>query len=191
MAQQQSTIPSNQGLSRELIAYHQSNEARIKSLQTTVDSGVVSTIDSTSGAFTLGYGLDRSSQELLAAFSSSSAAISGNVALNNTSNYFDGPSVSLVAGTWFVMGTVTVVDTGATAAIYAKLWDGSTVFASAAGYSSNTSRGVAITLSAVVTLVATTTVKISCRDPDAATGSILFNQTGNSKDSHITAVRIA
>lgn len=153
-------------------------------------SGVTS-IDATTGAFTLDYGITRSSQALKATLTTGSSAISGDVALNNTANYFDGPSVNLgTTGTWFVHGTVTVLDTAATAAIYAKLWDGTTVISSAAGVSANTTRGVCISLSGIITSPAAN-VKISCRDVDAATGKILFNQTGNSKDSHITAVRIA
>lgn len=121
---------------------------------------------------------------------SSSAALGADVALSNTGLYFDGPSVSLAAGVWFVTATVTVLDTGTTAAIYAKLWNGTTVYASASGYSGNVARGTPITLSAIVSIGSTQTIKVSCRDVDASTGKILFNQSGNSKDSHITALRI-
>src|SRR5512146_502647 len=39
-------------------------------------------------------------------------SLSGNVALNNISNFFDGPSVAQgTGGTWFASGTVTLTDT--------------------------------------------------------------------------------
>lgn len=155
------------------------------------DPAVVDSIDGETGDFTLGYGVSQTANELAIGFTSISAALGSNVLLNNIANYFDGPSIAQGStGTWFVTGTVTVIDTGATAAIYAKLWDGTTVIASGAGYSNNLARGVAVTLSGIITAPAGN-LRISCRDPDAATGAILFNQTGNSKDSHITAVRIA
>lgn len=119
------------------------------------------------------------------------ASTSADIALNNTANYFTGPSIAQgSSGTWFVSGTVTLIDTGATAAIYCKLWDGTTVIASAAGLNNNVLRGFPVSLSGYITNPSSN-LKISCRDVDATTGKILFNQTGNSKDSTITAIRIA
>ena len=56
-----------------------------------------------------------------ASFSPIANSISGNVALNNTSNYFDGPSVAQgTSGTWFVSGTVTVEDSAGGSALLQK-----------------------------------------------------------------------
>jgi hypothetical protein len=53
------------------------------------------------------------------------------VPLNNTANYFDGPSTAQGAsGTWFAAGTITLTDTGTTAIYACKLWDGTTVISS-------------------------------------------------------------
>lgn len=187
---QKSKLPSSSNLSREMIAYHQGVEGRIDNLQTTVDEGVVSTIDDTSGAFTLGYGLDRSSQELFATLSSSYAALSGNVTLNNTANYFDGPSLSLGAGTYFVMGKVLVSAGTIPTETYAKLWDGTTVIDSGSTENVNATRPITLALAGIITLASASTVKISCRNPNSTDGTIYANQSGNSKDSSITAVRL-
>jgi hypothetical protein len=117
-------------------------------------------------------------------------SLSGDVALNNTALYFDGPSVAQgTVGTWFVSGTVTVDDTGGAANFYAKLWDGTTVIASGAVQISAASQRRTISLSNFITSPAGN-LRISCRDANGTTGVILFNQSGNSKDSTITAIRI-
>lgn len=118
-------------------------------------------------------------------------SLSGNVLLNNTGNYFDGPSVAQGAtGTWYASGTVTAYDPGAASEIYCKLWDGTTVISSAS-FTTNPGGGGtpnAVSLSGRIVTPAGN-IRISCRDVTAATGLILFNQTGNSKDSTITATR--
>ncbi len=117
-------------------------------------------------------------------------SLSGDVACNNTANYFDGPSVAQgTVGTWFVSGTVTVTDT-AIATFFAKLWDGTTVIASCGTFLANAVGGVTMTLSGFITSPAGN-LRISVKDSSATTGSILFNLSGNSKDSTITAIRIA
>jgi len=154
-------------------------------------AATVESIDGTTGAFTISYGLSRSTLDLRIGLTSTSAALGSDVALDNAANYFTGPSISQgTTGTWFVTGTVTVIDAAGTAAIYCKLWDGTTVIASGSGHSNNLTRGTAVSLSGIITSPAGD-LKISCRDPDSTSGKILFNQTGNSKDSHITAVRLA
>lgn len=58
-----------------------------------------------------------------------SNSLGADVPLNNTANYFDGPSVAQgTSGTWFASGTVTCKDT-AGASFFAKLWDGASVLA--------------------------------------------------------------
>lgn len=118
-------------------------------------------------------------------------SLGGDVALNNTANYFDGPSIAQgTSGTWFVSGTVTVTDSGTAAAVYAKLWDGTTVIASSANTTVGLNLLATITLSGFIVSPAAN-LRISCRDTTATTGAIKFNATGNSKDSTISAIRIA
>lgn len=118
-------------------------------------------------------------------------SLGADVLLNNTANYFDGPSVAQgAAGTWFVTGTVTLTDnTSANAALTAKLWDGTSVIASAVSQNSSGTGFVSISLSGFITNPAGN-LRISVKDPLTTNGRILFNQSGNSKDSTITAIRI-
>jgi hypothetical protein len=192
-----------------------SNAADIAALQ----SGTVTSIAGNSGAFTLDTtsGIENAGNDIQLRQASSSqfgavkvdgttitatggvisavggsyftSALGADVALNVTANYFLGPSIAQGAtGTWLVTGTVTVTDT-ASAHIYAKLWDGTTVIASGVMTVLNNDF-VAIALSGVITNPAGN-LRISVRDFTTVNGKILFNASGNSKDSTITAIRIA
>jgi hypothetical protein len=126
-----------------------------------------------------------------AGFSPITNSLSGDVALNNTANYFDGPSVAQgSSGTWFVSGTVTVQDSAGVAQFAAKLWDGTTVISSAYVYQDSTNGWRTISLSGYLAAPAGN-LRISVKDLVSTSGKILFNASGNSKDSTITAIRIA
>lgn len=118
-----------------------------------------------------------------------STALGGDVACNNTSNYFDGPSQSVVpgVGTYYVSGTVTFLDTSG-ATFIAKLWDGTTVVASSAEDAS-AGNNRSISLSGVFTNPAGN-IRISVRDATNTSGKIVFNASGNSKDSTLTLHRV-
>lgn len=116
-------------------------------------------------------------------------SLSGDVALSNIASYFDGPSVAQgTAGTWFVSGSVTITDTGGSAIYYAKLWDGTTVIASGS-IKAGSNTAVVVALSGYLSAPAGN-LRISVRDLSNTTGVILFNVSGNSKDSTISAIRI-
>jgi hypothetical protein len=118
-------------------------------------------------------------------------SIGANVALNNTGNFFDGPSIAQgTSGTWFVSGTVTLQDTSGGGRFYAKLWDGTTTIAAGAAHSNGTNQLISISLSGYITSPAGN-LRISCKDDASTSGLILFNFTGTSKDSTISAIRIA
>ncbi len=118
-------------------------------------------------------------------------SLGADVALNNTGTYFDGPSIAQgTSGTWFVSGSVTVYDTVVPVGINAKLWDGTTVIASANMSALTAGNPIVIALSGYIASPAGN-LRISVKDLTAITGKILFNQSGNSKDSTITAIRIA
>lgn len=120
------------------------------------------------------------------------ASLGADVALNNTANYFDGPSVAQgTVGTWYVSGTIVVTDTGGSAAqLYGKLWDGTTVLSSGSVITPAGSGYGIIALSGYIASPAGN-IRISAKDISSTSGAILFNQTGNSKDSTISAIRIA
>lgn len=117
------------------------------------------------------------------------ASLGADVALNNTANYFDGPSVAQGStGTWFVSGTVTLFDT-ASAVFDVKLWDGTTVIASSRCHSTG-AQSMTLSLSGYIASPAGN-LRMSAKDSTNTSGQIQFNVTGNSKDSTITAFRIA
>lgn len=120
------------------------------------------------------------------------ASLGSDVSMNNLTTYFDGPSVAQGStGTWLAMGTITCNSTSASAdAINVKLWDGSTVFASAAFHLTAGGGSMSLSLSGYITSP-TGNIRISANDPSSVGGKILFNNSGNSKDSTITAIRIA
>lgn len=118
-------------------------------------------------------------------------SIAGNVALNNTANYFTGPTIAQgTAGTWFASGTVTLVDTAGAADFHIKLWDGATVIASAQVTSSGANAEIAVSVSGYIASPAGN-IRIDVKDVTSTSGAIIFNGTGNSKDSTVTAIRIA
>jgi hypothetical protein len=115
-------------------------------------------------------------------------SLSSDHGLTNISSYFDGPSVAQgSSGTWFASGTVTLTDTSA-AGMRVKLWDGSTIIASA-NASCPANSTVAVSLSGFLASPAGN-LTISVRDITNTTGKILFNMSANSMDSTITAIRI-
>lgn len=127
---------------------------------------------------------------LIANFGQITNSLGADVALNNVANYFDGPSIAQgTTGTWFVSGTITVNDTAGAAGIVVKLWDGTTVIASAWVLVDSANAMRPVSLSGYITSPAGN-LRMSAKDLSSASGAIKFNQSGNSKDSTITAIRI-
>jgi hypothetical protein len=117
-----------------------------------------------------------------------SNTLSGNVALNNTANYFDGPSVAQgTSGTWFASGTLTLATTGTNDTIRCKLWDGTTIISSTVTLST-TGQYTSLALSGYLTSPAAN-IKISCRDLTSTGGTIQFD-AGNANDASLFAFRI-
>jgi hypothetical protein len=121
-----------------------------------------------------------------------SSSIASAVALNSTSAFFDGPAVSVgPAGTWHCSGTVTVADAaGSGALMVAKLWDGSTVAATAAGGVAAGLTFNSIALSGILTNPAGN-VRISVNDTTTTSGRMVASANGVLGVSNVTAVRIA
>lgn len=118
-------------------------------------------------------------------------SLSGDVALNNTGLFFVGPTVAQgTVGTWFASGSVTVTDTAGVAQFIAKLWDGTTVINSTLVITSLANRPMCISLSGILSSPAGN-IRISVKDSSSASGAIVFNNSGESKDSTLTAMRIA
>lgn len=117
-------------------------------------------------------------------------SLSGDVSLNNTGNYFTGPTIAQgTSGTWFVSGTVTMIDTAAQASYKVRLWDGTTIIASARMTAAAIGEQCAISVSGFISSPAGN-LRIDVNDPNSTSGKISFNGSGDSKDSTITAIRI-
>jgi hypothetical protein len=117
-------------------------------------------------------------------------SLGGDVNLNNTGTYFNGPAVAQgTSGTWFVSGSVTCLSGASPNTFTAKLWDGTTVIASGAATTFAGATVTVIALSGFMTSPAGN-LRIDVKDITATDGKIVFNSSGNSKDSTITAFRI-
>jgi hypothetical protein len=118
------------------------------------------------------------------------ASLGADVA-TNASTYTDGPSIAQGAsGTWFVSGTVTVLDTAAVRTFNCKLWDGTNVIASCVVSTGGANFFLAASLSGFIKSPVNN-LRISVIATAGTTGKIIFNGSGNSKDSAISAFRIA
>lgn len=117
-------------------------------------------------------------------------SLGADVLMNNTPTYFDGPSVAQgTVGTWLATGKVTMLDTTATASFICKLWDGTTVIDS--GQTNSVAANAPVTMSLSGSLATpAANIKISCRDISSTNGKLIFNSSGNSKDSTLSVHRI-
>jgi hypothetical protein len=127
----------------------------------------------------------------LAGLNNTSNTLGADVNLNNTANFFDGPSIAQGAtGTWFACGTITVTDTAGAASVFAKLWDGtSTPVATSANTVNSANQIYPITLCGVITSPVGN-IRISARDSSSVSGKIKASDGVGSQDSTIFAFRI-
>jgi hypothetical protein len=119
-------------------------------------------------------------------------SLSGDVSLNNTSTYFDGPSVAQGStGTWFCSGTVVYKNAATFGLLNIKLWDGTNVAASAYFDTSglNATQVMPVSISGYISSPAGN-MRISVKDTEGTSGALVFNQSGNSKDSTISCFRV-
>lgn len=128
-----------------------------------------------------------------AALSRVENSLGADVNLNNTSTFFDGPSVSLTAGTWLLVGHVAVLDSAGPASIISRLWDGTTVEDQGIVTTPAASFFCMIPVSGIVTVGSTTTYKISVKDLTGTTGVMkaASEGVGSASASSLRAVRIA
>lgn len=116
--------------------------------------------------------------------------LGADVALNNTGTYFTGPTVAQgTTGTWFASGTI-VVAGGGSDVIFVKLWDGTTVMASGRVTLNAAGNAQSVSISGAITTPAGN-IRIDVNDSTSTSGAIRFNNSGLSKDSTLTAFRLA
>lgn len=117
-------------------------------------------------------------------------SLGADVALNNTGTYFPGPTVAQgTTGTWFASGSLVLSSAGADS-INIKLWDGTTVIASGRTTLNAAGNSQSISISGVIANPAGN-IRIDVNDASTTSGLIRFNNSGNSKDSTLTAFRLA
>jgi hypothetical protein len=122
-------------------------------------------------------------------------ALDASVNITPANNFVDGPSVSLAAGTWLVIGHVTVNKAATTLSQYtARITTGTTHYASTqASHPSQNPHAVSMTMATVIILAAPTAIKIQVAA--TATGSTLQSQTASNASglnaTQITAVQLA
>jgi len=154
-------------------------------------TGTVTTITS-------GYGVSLSSGATCTTTCTAAVSLTGtftsilgsDVNLNNTATYFDGPSVNAgTSGRFLAIGKVTLSDPGATAAIDCKLWDGTTVIDSGRTTEFAINSPTTMALQGFI-LNPAANIKISCKDASNTTGKMIFNASGNSKDTSLNVLQI-
>lgn len=114
----------------------------------------------------------------------------GDVAMNNTANYFAGPTCAQgTVGTWFASGSV-VINGGGSDVVLLKLWDGTTIIDSARLTLNASGNAQDISLSGLLTTPAGN-IRIDAKNTTSTLGGMVFNNTGNSKDCTLSVFRVA
>jgi len=128
---------------------------------------------------------------------STEASLSTDVQMPTSNTWYDGPSVSLAAGTWLVSTHTTFARTATTAlTYYNRITDGTNHHASSSVYMASVANHSAnVGLTAVFTLASTTTIKIQSTTNAGATSALmkaalLANGSGNNA-TQITAIKLA
>lgn len=119
------------------------------------------------------------------------AFLSADVNLTNTATYFDGPSIAQgSSGTWFVSGTITLIDTAGAATFIVRLWDGTTNIASTVVDSNAANKYEPVSLNGYMASPAGN-LRISVKDTTSTSGKILSDASTLGKDSTISAIKIS
>lgn len=127
--------------------------------------------------------------------SAAQAFLAGDVALNNTANYFNicnTGSIGASGQTWLIMATATFQDTAGSAAFRFRIWDTSTVFAESVTTSNAAGSDITASIFAVVTPSAAATYHLSAKDPTSTSGvakTTSLAGTAN-KATSIVAIRL-
>ena len=125
------------------------------------------------------------------------ASLGSDVQLPVSGTYYDGPEVSLTAGTWLVTGHFTFQRTATTATQWiGRISDGTNHHASGQAYVQSVSGGTTqMGMSAIITLGSTTTIKLQATTNAGNTACLMKAETpasgsGNNA-TRINAVRLA
>lgn len=142
-----------------------------------------------------GYGLGLLSN-LDVVLTTQSSALAASVSMTNANTWYDGPSVTLGAGKWLINAHVTLRKAAVSgiSLCSARVSTGTTHYASAGNTWATLSQSqMAFSMNAVVTLAASTTIKIQANS--AVAGGLILNATDHQSSGDnatiINAVRLA
>jgi hypothetical protein len=124
---------------------------------------------------------------------SQSSNLASNVNMASSNTFYDGPTITLAAGTWLIVGQVTIEDGGSSGGRNtAKLWDGTTVSSSLES-TAPVGGTTSMTLSGIVVPAGSTTYKVSVASSQAGHDirSTAPTNSAGANASHISAVKIA
>ena len=159
-------------------------------------AGVGNVFVNSSGMLECQYGAGQA--ECVPTYNTATNALSGDVTMTSANTYYDGPSVTLAAGTWLLNGTVTLLSAAGTTAVNytCKLWDGTTTTSSSEGGArvtgTSATQKVSIALSGIVSPGGSTTYKVSCASTGAS-GALKATASDNGVSntaSTLNAVRL-
>jgi hypothetical protein len=129
------------------------------------------------------------------ALTNASAFLASDVSMAIANTWYNGPSVSLAAGTWLVMASATVGRTTTTAGHYnLRISTGLTHYASVQQYHASVANNwAALSCNAIITLASTTTIRL--QSAGSLTNDVLKATTPNNGSganaTGIVAVKIA
>ena len=117
--------------------------------------------------------------------------LTSSVLMVTAGTYYDGPSVSLSPGTWFVHAFAYFQSSGGTPdyLVQMKLCSSTTVYAGAA-MNTMTENGASMSVSAIITLGATTTIKLSAKCGTSGVVYIYPSAAETNDGTHINALKI-
>jgi hypothetical protein len=123
--------------------------------------------------------------------SQTTAALAADVSMTSANTFFPGPVVpnSSGTGTWWVCGTIELTDTASSSNITYKLWDGTNVIASGQVSIPAANNFVSVTRCGYDTNPPGN-LRMDAENISTTTSKILFNRSGLSLDSSISAHRI-
>jgi cytoskeletal protein CcmA (bactofilin family) len=125
------------------------------------------------------------------------ASLAADVQMPTSNTWYNGPSVSLAAGTWLITGHISFWRTATTATIwFGRITDGTNHYASSQAYTPSVAgTGANVALTAVITLAGTTTIRLQGTTSAGAAACLMkaattANGSGNNA-TQITAIKLA
>jgi hypothetical protein len=132
----------------------------------------------------------------VAVLTNSKASLSADVGMVTSNTWYDGPSLSLAAGTWLVTAHISFWRTATTATIwFGRITDGTNHHASGQLYTDSVAgTGGVVALTGIITLTGTTTIKIQGTTNAGAAACLMkaaltANGSGNNA-TQLTAVKL-